>query len=1085
MFKTNNSNESKKSIFDFSNKKWIRNAIIVALGDIVATYFCFFMALLLRFDFSFSSIEGDYFQWYLYLASIWCVLVVVVFFFSRLYHSIWSFVSIDEALQVIKSYCIIAPVMVISSLILKFRMPISFYVIGIVGCVICHIGNRFAYRILRKLGENLGNNSSGKTTHEERVMIIGAGDSGSVLIKELKNSKHTNMLPVCVIDDNVNKVGRSLFGVPIVGGREDIISKAAEYDVDTIIFAIPTASGSNRKEILNIAKETGCKLRTIPGVYQLATGEVSVNRVRDVELNDLLGRDPITIDNETVFSMLTGKTVLVTGGGGSIGSELCRQIASHSPKKLIIFDIYENNAYEIQQELLRKYRNKELNLVTLIGSVRNTHRINSVMQEYKPDIVFHAAAHKHVPLMEDSPNEAIKNNVMGTYKTAKAAAAAGVKKFVLISTDKAVNPTNIMGATKRICEMIIQMMDRETEGTSYVAVRFGNVLGSNGSVVPLFKKQIAEGGPVTVTHKDINRFFMTIPEAVSLVLQASYYAKGGEIFVLDMGEPVKIDDMARNLIKLSGLRPDVDIKIEYTGLRPGEKLYEEKLMAEEGMQKTENKLIFIGKPIEMDDEWFKGKLSELDRESRIDEKNIRDIVQEIVPTYCEGIPAQAKKLPVEAKKIPFSPPDISDAEINEVADTLKSGWITTGPRVKLLERRLAAYIDTGKTDYDTESEAERWSNRVVCLSSATAAEELNLRVFGIGEGDEVIVPAYSYTASASAAIHCGATVKFVDIQKDGDVSTHMPEMDYAALENAITSKTKAIVAVDLGGIICDYDKIFEIVLKKKNLFVPKKSDGKALGDLSARIQNSLGRIAVFCDGAHSLGASRVFGGERKYCGAIADFTSFSFHAVKNFTTAEGGASTWKSIDGIDDAEIYNMYQLLSLHGQNKDALAKTKVGAWEYDIVGPWYKCNMTDIMAAIGLRQLDRYSGLLERRVEIIKQYDEACDKLGISHLVHHTGGIDSSNHLYLIRIPGINVEKRKAFITKMAEQGISTNVHYKPLPMMTAYEDLGWDIKDFPNTYDYYQNLISLPLHTKLTDSDIMYIIDRLKYVANIIND
>ena len=619
-----------------SNKKWIRNALVVMFGDIVSTYFCFFMALLLRFDFSFGSIPHDYFLWYLYLMPIWCIFVVVVFFGTKLYHSIWSFVSIDEALQVLRSYCLVAPLMVLSSLLLRLRMPISFYMIGIVGCIVCQIGIRFAYRILRRLGGAINSNTTEKESREERVMIIGAGDSGSVLIKELKNSSHSNQVPVCVIDDNENKIGRSLFGVPIVGGRNDIISKAAEYNIDTIIFAIPTASGTNRKEILNIAKETGCKLRIIPGVYQLAKGEVSISRVRNVELNDLLGRDPITVDNEKVFNMIKGKTVLVTGGGGSIGSELCRQIASHEPKQLIIFDIYENNAYEIQQELIRKYRDKGLNLVTLIGSVRNTHRITSVMQEYKPDIVFHAAAHKHVPLMEESPNEAIKNNVMGTYKTAKAAAMAGVKKFVLISTDKAVNPTNIMGATKRICEMIIQMMDRETPGTSYVAVRFGNVLGSNGSVIPLFKKQIAEGGPVTVTHKDINRFFMTIPEAVSLVLQASYYAKGGEIFVLDMGEPVKIDDMARNLIKLSGLRPDVDIKIEYTGLRPGEKLYEEKLMAEEGMQMTDNKLIFIGKPIEMDDEWFKTKLAELDKESKADDKNIKEIVQEIVPTYKIG-----------------------------------------------------------------------------------------------------------------------------------------------------------------------------------------------------------------------------------------------------------------------------------------------------------------------------------------------------------------------------------------------------------------------------------------------------------------
>lgn len=438
------------------------------------------------------------------------------------------------------------------------------------------------------------------------------------------------------------------------------------------------------------------------------------------------------------------------------------------------------------------------------------------------------------------------------------------------------------------------------------------------------------------------------------------------------------------------------------------------------------------------------------------------------------------------RSIPFSPPDISDAEIGEVVDTLRSGWITTGPRTKLLERRLAAYIETGKTDIDTEKEPERWNQRVVCLNSATAAEELNLRIWGIRPGDEVIVPAYTYTASASAAIHCGATVKFVDIQKDGDPVTHAPEMDYKKLEDAITGKTKAIISVDLGGIVCDYDKIYEIVERKKSLFTPIESDGTPLGDLSACIQKSVGRIAVVADCAHSLGASRAVtrnGSDmlehpsRKYCGAIADFSSFSFHAVKNFMTAEGGASTWLSISGVENSEIYKFYQLLSLHGQSKDALAKTKVGAWEYDVIGPWYKCNMTDIMAAIGLRQLDRYKRLLDRRIEIIKRYDAVCDELGLKHLAHHVDGIDSSNHLYLVRVPGANTEVRNRIIEKMAEKGVATNVHYKPLPMMTAYKSLGWNIQDFPNTFAYYENIFTLPLHTLLTDVDVDYVCESLK--------
>lgn len=432
--------------------------------------------------------------------------------------------------------------------------------------------------------------------------------------------------------------------------------------------------------------------------------------------------------------------------------------------------------------------------------------------------------------------------------------------------------------------------------------------------------------------------------------------------------------------------------------------------------------------------------------------------------------------------IPFSPPDISELEIQEVAEALRSGWITTGPRTKLLERRIAAYIETGKTDIDcnTAENVKKYSNRVVCLNSATAAEELNLRIFGVGPGDEVIVPAYTYTASASAAIHCGAKVVFVDIQKDGDPVTHMPEMDYEKLEEAINEKTKAIVTVDLGGIVCDYDRILEIVERKKDIFTPMDDHSNPLKDLSSRIQKALGKVAVVADCAHSLGASRVVGGEKKFCGAIAQFTSFSFHAVKNFTTAEGGASTWLPIPRVDDAEIYHMYQLLSLHGQNKDALAKTKIGAWEYDIIGPWYKCNMTDIMAAIGLRQLDRYLGLLNRRVEIIAKYDAVCDELGISHLIHHTDKMDSSNHLYLIRVPNITEAQRNEIIEKIAEKGVATNVHYKPLPMMTAYKSDGVDIKDYPNSYDYYHNLITLPLHTLLSDEDVGYVCDTLRAVV-----
>ena len=515
------------------------------------------------------------------------------------------------------------------AIFMGLHMPGSYFLMGYILSFCMTTGIRFSYRLIRFYLSRLEMDRAGKL---DRVMVIGAGQAGQTLIKELINSKYTDVKVCCIIDDNPNKKGRVLEGIPIVGNRYDINDMVAKYNINRIIYAIPATTGKNRKDILNLCKDTGCRMQTVPGVYQLVNEEVSVSTLRDVEITDLLGRAQVKVNNEEILRAIKGKTVLVTGGGGSIGSELCRQIAKSAPAKLVIFDIYENNAYEIQQELRRTYGDK-LNMDVRIGSVRNTNRIEAIMETYHPDVVFHAAAHKHVPLMEDSPNEAIKNNVIGTYKTAKAAAAAGVKKFVLISTDKAVNPTNIMGASKRLCEMVVQMMNRKCPNTDFVAVRFGNVLGSNGSVIPLFKKQIAEGGPVTVTDKNIIRYFMTIPEAVSLVLQASYYAKGGEIFVLDMGDPVKIDDMARNLIRLSGYEPDVDIMVEYTGLRPGEKLFEELLMDEEGMQGTENELIHIGKPIEMDDEWFEGKLAELDEESRHEDGRIKEIVAGIVETY--------------------------------------------------------------------------------------------------------------------------------------------------------------------------------------------------------------------------------------------------------------------------------------------------------------------------------------------------------------------------------------------------------------------------------------------------------------------
>ena len=604
----------------------LARAILIGAVDVVTIAASFFFALWMRHDFAYSEIPLVYLESYQQYVLPWCGICVVVFILWGLYSSIWTYASVNEVLRIMGAYVCLGVLAMAGDQVFGIVMPISCYIVGLLLSFCFTVAIRFSYRLARNLRKHL--ESGGR--RQRNVMIIGGGEAGRALITEFESSSFVRDRVVCVIDDNPFKRGRRLCGVPIVGGREAIPQTVREYEIRKIIFAIPTASAVDRKAILDICATTGCQVQVLPGMYQLVNEEISVSRLRNVDPQDLLGRDPIRVNVEEILDYVSGKVVMVTGGGGSIGSELCRQIARAKPKQLIIFEIYENNAYDIQMELQRKY--PELNLLVLIGSVRNTARLDYVLGTYRPDLVFHAAAHKHVPLMEDSPNEAIKNNVFGTWKLAKAAAKYGVKRFVLISTDKAVNPTNIMGASKRLCEMVVQMMNRESD-TEFVAVRFGNVLGSNGSVIPLFRKQIEDGGPVTVTHPDIIRYFMTIPEAVSLVLQAGFYARGGEIFVLDMGAPVKIDDMARNMIRLSGYEPDVDIKIKYTGLRPGEKLYEELLMKEEGLQDTANKLIHIGKPIEMDDALFKTQLEQLEAAYKEEVTNMKELVAAIVPTY--------------------------------------------------------------------------------------------------------------------------------------------------------------------------------------------------------------------------------------------------------------------------------------------------------------------------------------------------------------------------------------------------------------------------------------------------------------------
>ena len=651
--------DNRDSIFpDKKIKHWQVITFLLVCFDVFAVIASYYAALLVRFDLRFSEIPREYLREYMITILPYVVVCVMVFVFFRLYRSLWRYVSFREVVYMIIATAITFVINIAGTWLTVGRMPASYYMIGIIFQFILTMGVRLSYRfvlLLRKRNPDSSNRC--------RVMIVGAGSSGQMLLRDMRISKSTAEDAVCFIDDNPNKWNRYIDGVRVVGGRHTIADNVRKFNIQKIYVAIPAATARQKKEILEICNKTGCELKQLPGIYQLRTGVITVSAMRDVSVEDLLGREPIKTNSDEVLEMIKGKVVLVTGGGGSIGSELVRQIAKHSPKQIIIFEVYENNAYDIQQELVKKY--PELDLQVIIGSVRDSRKLWQVFDEYRPSAVFHAAAHKHVPLMEDSPCEAIKNNAIGTYKTAFAAMVFGVKRFVLISTDKAVNPTNVMGASKRICEMIIQTFNQKVkEGhadqipqlfthittdenekifareqlknahTEFVAVRFGNVLGSNGSVIPLFKKQIAAGGPVTVTHPDIIRYFMTIPEAVSLVIQAGYYAHGGEIFVLDMGEPVKIDTLARNLIRLSGLQPDIDIPIVYTGLRPGEKLYEEKLMAEEGLKKTANDMIFIGMPIPFDEDEFLSQLGELmDIAYRNKDDVIRDYVAKIVKTY--------------------------------------------------------------------------------------------------------------------------------------------------------------------------------------------------------------------------------------------------------------------------------------------------------------------------------------------------------------------------------------------------------------------------------------------------------------------
>ena len=827
------------------NFQWRVRAFVLVLLDIIAMGGASFLALWVQSEFVFSDIGTNVLRSVYEYMPFNVVITVAIFALFHLYTSLWKYASVNELVNAGLAVLTAGILNWIVMWIAGVGAPKSYPILYITFLEILVVVIRFWYRFVRYMRNEF--HARGKKEKIANVMVIGAGDAGAAIVKEIGLSKNVTRRACCMIDDNPEKQGKYVQGCPVVGGRDKIEKAVERFHIDKIIIAIPNASKQVIRDLVEICKDTGCDLLILPGIYQMIDGEVSVSQLREVNIEDLLGREPIQTNLDEILGYVQGKVVMVTGGGGSIGSELCRQLAAHEVGRLIIVDIYENGAYDIQQELKRKYPN--LDLVVLIASVRSSHRIKDIMEEYHPDVIYHAAAHKHVPLMESSPNEAIKNNVVGTYYLATAAGMYGVERFVLISTDKAVNPTSIMGASKRICEMIIQTMNNKYD-TEFVAVRFGNVLGSNGSVIPLFKKQIAAGGPVTVTHPDIIRYFMTIPEAVSLVLQAGAYAKGGEIFVLDMGEPVKIADLAKNLIRLSGYKVGEDIEIKYTGLRPGEKLYEELLMDEEGMQDTANKLIHIGKPIEFDETEFLRQLRSLQIAADNNSDNIRELVKEIVPAYV----IKEHKEP-EAKRIFLSSPTIRGLEQEFVKQAFDTNWVAPlGPNVNNFETELAQYVDGGYA---------------AAVSAGTAAIHLALKLAGVRAGENVFVSSLTFSATCNPIRYENAVPIFIDSEED------TWNMDPEALRKAFKKypDTRVVVIVHLYGTPAKMDEIMDICKEHNAILIE--------------------------DAAESLGATY----KGKQTGTFGKFGIYSFNGNKIITTSGGGMLVSHDEKAIEKAKF--------------------------------------------------------------------------------------------------------------------------------------------------------------------------------------
>lgn len=968
----------------------------------------------------------------------WITLIFILCFAAfKLYRSLWAYAGIDDFIHGAEA-CTLGGAVNITFSLFNRKIPLSIGLLAAIFVMLFVVGFRLSFRIFRRYEVKL---SKRNDENVERVMVIGSGDAGNIIIKEMKNSKEINMLPVCAIDDDKSKAGKVVSGVPIVGDRFTIERFAKEKNINLILIAIPSLTGESKRKLIDICKNTGCKVKTMPGLYEIMDGSVSLTRIRDVKPEELLGRTPVTLDKEGIWDTISGKTILITGGGGSIGSELCRQIAGYNPKQLLILDVYENGVYDLQNELKKDYSNLDFKII--IGSVCDKKMINDLFEEYKPEIIFHAAAHKHIPLMEDNPSEAIKNNVFGTLNIAEAADRFSAEKFVLISTDKAVNPTNIMGAAKRICEMIVQSLDKKSK-TSFSAVRFGNVLGSSGSVVPLFKKQIEGGGPITVTHKDVTRFFMTITEASQLVIQAGAFAKGGEIFILDMGEPVKIYDLAKDLIKLSGFEPDKNIKIHIIGLRPGEKLHEEVLTEEEGLNKTKHDKIFAGRSVFDNFDALKGRLDSLNiilekGNKKVIIESVIETVKELVPTFYNPVyerPAEdfmaglddeykIKCIKIPHQKIYLASPHMSGMEKAFVKDAFDTNWLAPlGPNVDAFEKEIADFVSI---------------KAAAALTTGTAAIHMALRSLDVGSGDLVFCSSLTFAASCNPIIYQDAVPVFIDSERESW------NMSPKALQKAFDKckkdgkLPKAVIIVNLYGQSADYDKLKPICDKYN--------------------------VPIIEDAAESLGATY----KDKYTGTFGKFGIFSFNGNKIITTSGGGMLISNNESAINKVRFYVTQ-------------ARDKARFYQHSELG--FNYRMSNVLAGIGRGQIKVLNTRIEQKKNIYGFYKDKFKDIQDIEMMPQASFGKPNFWLSVMTIKEGSKVKPIDVILTLEKENIESRPVWKPMqlqPYYMNYDFYSHNDEGISVSEDLFNRGVCLPSDTKMNKEEIERVAGIIKGLFN----